>query len=191
MKQIIENYSVRLTRFGRDGFLPRPLYAMQCHIVRIVFFVVLFASFAFAQDRTALTLNQISDLLKNRVSSARIAQLVEQRGVSFELNEAALRQLRAGGADELVLSTVTRMAARYTDEQQRRKRLEEASRPKSVAGDQKRQQAIGEKGAQEAARKVEESKLKAQEETRQRPQKGTGATLLPRKMSVESRACAT
>ena len=49
---------------------------------------------------------------------------------------------------------------------------------KSVAGDQKPQQPIGEKGTQEASRKVEESKLKAQEEARQRPQKGTGATLL-------------
>ena len=197
MKKIIENDSVSLRRLGQEGFRSRPIYSNQWHIVRTVLFVALFASFGFAQDRPALTLNQISDLLKNGVSSTRIAQLVEQRGVGFELNEAALRQLRAGGADELVLSTVKRIAARYTDEQQRRKRLEEVNRPKSGEEgkreeevtlrmeevrkrlqDQKPQQPMAEKGTQEASRKVEESKRRAQEEARQKPQKGTGATLL-------------
>ena len=197
MKKIIENDSVSLRRLGHDGFRSRPIYSNQWHIVRTVLFVTLFASFGFAQDRPALTLNQISDLLKNGVSSTRIAQLVEQRGVGFELNEAALRQLKAGGADELVLSTVKRIAARYTDEQQRRKRLEEVSRAKSGEEgkreeevtlrmeevrkrlqDQKPQQPMAEKGTQEASRKVEESKRRAQEEARQKPQKGTGATLL-------------
>ncbi len=131
MKQIIENDSVCLRRLGHDGFRSRPIYSNQWHIVRAILFVALFASFGFAQDRPALTLNQISDLLKNGISSTRIVQLVEQRGVGFELNEAALRQLKASGADEFVLSTVKRIAARYTDEQQRRKRLEEVSRPKS------------------------------------------------------------
>lgn len=157
MKQIIENDSVSLRRLGHDGFRSRPIYSNQLHIIKTILFVALFASFGFAQDRPALTLNQISDLLKNGISSTRIAQLLEQRGVGFELNEAALRQLKASGADEFVLSTVKRIAARYTDEQQRRKRLEEVSRPKS-----------GEEG----------SKRRAQEEARQKPQKGTGATLL-------------
>jgi len=197
VKKIIENDSVSLRRLGHDGFRSRPIYSNQWHIVRTVLFVTLFASFGFAQDRPALTLNQISDLLKNGVSSTRIAQLVEQRGVGFELNEAAVRQLKAGGADELVLSTVKRIAARYTDEQQRRKRLEEVNRPKSGEEgkreeevtlrmeevrkrlqDQKPQQPMAEKGTQEASRKVEESKGRAQEEARQKPQKGTGATLL-------------
>jgi hypothetical protein len=197
VKKIIENDSVSLRRLGHDGFRSRPIYSNQWDIVRTVLFVALFASFGFAQDRPALTLNQISDLLKNGVSSTRIAQLVEQRGVGFELNEAALRQLKAGGADEFVLSTVKRIAARYTDEQQRRKRLEEISRPKSGEEgkreeevtlrmeevrkrlqDQKPQQPMAEKGTQEASRKVEESKRRAQEEARQKPQKGTGATLL-------------
>lgn len=197
MKNIIENDSVSLRRLGQEAFRFRPIYSNQWHIVRTVLFVALFASFGFAQDRPALTLNQISYLLKNGVSSTRIAQLVEQRGVGFELNEAALRQLKADGADEFVLSTVKRIAARYTDEQQRRKRLEEVSRPKSVEEgkreeevtlrmeevrkrlqDQKPQQPMAEKGTQEASRKVEESKRRAQEEARQKPQKGTGATLL-------------
>jgi len=197
VKKIIENHSVSLRRLGHDGFRSRPIYSNQWHIVRTVLFVALFASFGFAQDRPALTLNQISDLLKNGLSSTRIAQLVEQRGIGFELNETALRQLKAGGADELVLSTVKKIAARYTDEQQRRKRLEEVSRPKSVEEgkreeevtlrmeevrkrlqDQKPQQPMAEKGTQEASRKVEESKRRAQEEARQKPQKGTGATLL-------------
>jgi hypothetical protein len=180
VKTIIENYSVSLTRLSSDGFLPRPIYLIQWTVVRTLFFVALFGSFAFAQDRTALTLNQISDLLKNGVSSTRVAQLVEQRGVNFELNEAALRQLRAGGADELILSTVKRMAARYTDEQQRRKRLEEVSRPKS-GEDGKREeettQRIEEvrKRLQEKTRRSEEEKKIAEDQKRQQAtaEKGT------------------
>jgi hypothetical protein len=166
VKKIIENYSVSLTRFGRNGFLFRSIYGMQWGFVRIVFVVALFTSFAFAQDRPALTLNQISELLKNGVSSTRIARLVEQYGVGFGLDETALRRLKADGADEVLLSTVKRMAARYTEEQQRRKRLD------------------AERKKQEEARQAVEVKKRAQEQTqpgevtKQRPQKGTAATLM-------------
>jgi hypothetical protein len=176
VKKIIENDSVSLRRLGHDGFRSRPIYSNQWDIVRTVLFVALFASFGFAQDRPALTLNQISDLLKNGVSSTRIAQLVEQRGVGFELNETALRQLRAGGADELILSTVKRMAARYTDEQQRRKRSEEVGRPKS-AEEGTREEEITSR-MEEVRKRLQEKARRSQEEATQKPQKGTGATLL-------------
>src|SRR5262245_15308133 len=194
----------KIASFGSDNFwskfrmtVRRPIYLIQSHFARTLVCAALFCSFAFAQGQTALTLNQINDLLKSGVSSTRVAQLIEQRGVSFELNDAALRQLRAGGADELILSTVKRMAARYADEQQRRKRLEEISRLKS-AEDSKREQETTQrleevrKRLQEKTRRSEEEKKiaedpkkavdsqqGAQEQARaQRPQKGTTATLL-------------
>ena len=195
---MLENYSVSLTRFGCNGFLSRSAHSIQWNMVKTVLFMALFGSFAFAQDRTALTLNQISDLLKNGVSSTRIAQLVEQHGVGFELSEAASKRLRADGADEVVLSTVKKMAGRYTEEQ-RKKRLEEASRQKPVEGKReeettqrgeevrrrlqeearkREEEKRAEKGTREAARKAEETKSIAQEEARQRPQKGSAATLM-------------
>ena len=95
----------------------------------IALFGTLFVSFVSAQDRTALTLNQIRDLVKSGISSSRIAQLVEQYGVNFELNDAASKRLREDGADEVVLSAVKKMAARYAEEQRRkRSETEEAKR---------------------------------------------------------------
>jgi hypothetical protein len=198
VKTIFENYSVSLTRFDRNGFLSRPIYAMQWDVVRTVFFVALFGSFAFAQDRTALTLNQISDLLKSGVSSTRIVQLLEQNGVGFELNEAALRRLRANGADARVLSTVKRMAARYTEEQRRNrvdaeeekrrradaetKKQEETSQTEKVkqkTQEQAKQGEVEKRMAEELSRqKSVQGKSRAQEEARQRPQKGSAATLI-------------
>jgi hypothetical protein len=192
VKKIIENDSVSLRRLGHDGFRSRPIYSNQWHIVRTVLFVALFASFGFAQDRPALTLNQISDLLKNGVSSTRIAQLVEQRGVGFELNEAALRQLKVGGADELVLSTVKRIAARYTDEQQRRKRLEELSRPKSVE-EGKREEEVTlrmeevRKRLQEKTRSSEEEKNIAKDQKPQQPMAEKGTQEASRKVEESKR----
>jgi hypothetical protein len=189
MKKSFERYSSSLTRFGRNGFLSRSIYAIQWDVVRTVLFVALFGSFAFAQDRTALTLNQISDLLKNGVSSTRIAKLVEQRGVSFELNETALRRLRADGADDVVLSTVKRMAARYTEEQQRkrldaeRKKQEETRQAEEVKRRAQEQAKLGEvdkRRAEKSSRQesVELGKRRPPEEARQRPQKDIGATLM-------------
>jgi hypothetical protein len=235
--KVIVNYSLGLRRFGGNGTFARLIYTMRRHVITIAFFVALSGSFAFAQDR-ALTLNQVSDLLKQGISSSRIAQLVEQYGVGFELNEAAARRLRQDGADEVVLSAVKRMAARYTEEQQRRKRseaddarrreLEEAQRraerkrqeearqeqakqkevekrgtkkPEETASsvedvrkrleearrreEQKRQTPAADKGAQEAPKKSEGAVVplpfdqppKAQEEARQRPQKGPSPAL--------------
>ena len=123
----------------------------------IALFGTLFVSFIFAQDRTALTLNQVSDLLKQGISSSRIAQLVEQYGVAFELNDAASKRLRQDGADEVVLSAVKRMAARYAEEQQRRKRSE------TEDAKRREQEEAQRRKRQEEIRQAEESKRKAQE----------------------------
>ena len=78
------------------------------------FSCVVYALPALAQPQKVFTLNDISDLIKNGVTPNRIAQLVEERGVGFELDDRALRRLKQDGANETVLSAVKKMSARYT-----------------------------------------------------------------------------
>jgi len=138
--------------------------------ILVIFFLLFYALPGFTQPRKVLTLNDISDLIKNGVRPSRIAQLVEEHGVGFELDDRALRQLNQDGANETVLAAIKKMSARYSEERQqalrqqdeeaRRKREEEAKR----RDEQKRQQAK----ITEAARRAEEAKK----------QKGTTTTLL-------------
>ena len=79
----------------------------------------------FTQSGKVLTLNEISDLIKNGVSPNRIAQLVEEHGVGFELDDRAMRRLKQDGANDTVLSAVKKMSARYAEERQQIKRQQE------------------------------------------------------------------
>jgi hypothetical protein len=146
----------------------------RCAILTI-FFMVVYALPGLAQAKKGLSLNEISDLIKNGVRPNRIAQLVEEHGVGFELDDRALRRLKQDGANDTVLAAVKKMSAAYVEGSQqirrqqedeaRRKREEEAKRR---AEEQKRQQA---KGTQEATRKVDETKRRAQEEAKQKSQR--------------------
>jgi hypothetical protein len=146
----------------------------RCAILAI-FFMVVYALPGLAQPKKGLTLDDISDLIRNGVRPNRIAQLVEERGVAFELDDRALRRLKQDGANDAVLAAVKKMSATYVEGSQqirrqqedeaRRKREEEAKRR---ADEQKRQQA---KGTQEAARKVDETRRRAQEEAKQKSQR--------------------
>jgi hypothetical protein len=173
--KVVVSYSLGLRRFGRNGIFVRSIYTMRPAVITIAFFVALFGSFAFAQDRPALTLNQVSDLVKQGISSNRIAQLVEQYGVGFELNEAAARRLRQDGADEVVLSAVKRMAARYTEEQQRKKRsdTEEAKRREQQEeaqrrAERKRLEEARQEQAKQRDRKKQEEAASSVEDIRKR-----------------------
>ena len=86
--------------------------------------IVLQASLAFAQVGKELSLNQLSDLIRNGVAPARVAQLVEEHGVAFELDERTLRRLRQDGASDDVLSAVKRKAAQYSETKAQRKPTE-------------------------------------------------------------------
>jgi hypothetical protein len=116
-------------------------------VILAIFFLVVYALPGLAQPRKALTLNDISDLIKNGVRPNRIAQLVEEHGVGFELDDRALRQLNQDGANETVLAAVKKMSVRYTEERQqaRRQQEEEARRKREKEAkrreDQKLQQA--------------------------------------------------
>ena len=131
-----------------------------------ILLVVLYALPGLAQTKKAFTLDDVSDLIKNGVRPNRIAQLVEEHGVGFELDDRALRRLKQDGANDTVLSAVRKMSARYAEERQRIRQQEEEA--KRRADEQKRQQA---KGAQEVAKKSEEAKRKAQEEARLKSQR--------------------
>jgi hypothetical protein len=123
--------------------------------------LIIFAacSFAFAQDRKPMTIDQIGELLKDGVRPGRIAQLVEQHGIDFEANESVIRRLRNQGADDVLLSSVKKMAARYTEDQQRRKRIE--------AEDEKRQRVDAERKRQEElAKQMEEIRRRLKLETK-------------------------
>jgi hypothetical protein len=84
-------------------------------VILAIFFMVVYALPGLAQPRNALTLNDISDLIKNGVRPNRIAQLVEEHGVGFELDDRAARRLKQDGANETVLSAVKKMSARYIE----------------------------------------------------------------------------
>ena len=151
-----------------DAFFCGAIQATRRRVILAIFLLVVFALPALAQPQKVFTLNDISDLIKNGVTPNRIAQLVEEHGVGFELDDRALRRLKQDGANDTVLSAVKKMSARYSEERQqagrqeeeaRRKREEEAKRRE----EQKRQQAK----IAEAARKVEEAKK----------QRGAGPTL--------------
>lgn len=116
-------------------------------VMMAIFFMVVCTLPGLAQPRNALTLNDISDLIKNGVRPNRIAQIVEERGVGFELDDRALRRLNQDGANDTVLAAVKKMSARYTEERQqaRRQQEEEARRKREKEAkrreDQKLQQA--------------------------------------------------
>src|SRR5262245_16298529 len=115
-------------------------------VILAIFFLLVYTLPGFAQPRNALTLNDISDLIKNGVRPNRIAQIVEERGVGFELDDRALRRLNQDGANDTVLAAVKKMSARYTEERQqaRRQQEEEARRKREKEAkrreDQKLQQ---------------------------------------------------
>jgi hypothetical protein len=181
--KVIVNYSLGLRRFGGNGTFARLIYTMRRHVITIAFFVALSGSFAFAQDR-ALTLNQVSDLLKQGISSSRIAQLVEQYGVGFELNEAAARRLRQDGADEVVLSAVKRMSARYAEEQRRkRSEAEDAKRREQQEEAQRR----AERKRQEEARQEQAKQKEVEKRGTKKPEETASSVEDVRKRLEEAR----
>ena len=90
-----------------------------------MFFIVVGALPGFTQSGKMLTLDEIIGLIRGGVSPNRIAQIVEERGVGFELDDQALRRLKQVKANETVLSAVKKMSARYAEERQQVKRQQE------------------------------------------------------------------
>ena len=107
----------------------RAICATSRNATLAIILLVVCALPVLAQARKVLTLDDISDLINNGVRPNRIAQIVEEHGVGFELDDRALRRLKQDGANETVLLAVKKMSARYTEERQpARRQQEEASR---------------------------------------------------------------
>lgn len=113
-----------------DAYFPRAVLAASRCAILAIFFLVAYALPTLAQSHKVFSLNDISDLIKNGVTPNRVAQLVEERGVGFELDDRALRRLKQDGANENVLSAVKKMSGRYTEEQQQIQRQSEQARRK-------------------------------------------------------------
>ena len=128
----------------------------RCAILAIL--LVAYALPGLAQK--LLTLNDISDLLKNGVRPDRIAQLVEEHGVGFELDDRALRRLKQDGANETLLAAVKKMSFRYTEERQqvRRQQEEETRRKREEEGKRREEQKRQQAKLTEPARKAEEAR---------------------------------
>lgn len=135
-----------------------------------------FSTFLDAAQEKPLSQATISDLIKNRVSPNRIAQLIQEHGIDFALDERILRRLKQDGADEAVLAALKRMSDRYGEEQQRKRRIaeEEARRRKEAERDRLQQEAAAkaerERQEREVAQRAEkdrqarEAKAKAERE---------------------------
>src|SRR5262245_28869040 len=78
-------------------FSPVIRVTCRCTILAI-FFMLLYA----LPGSLSLRKNDITDLIKGGVRPNRIAQIVEERGVGFELDDQALRRLKQGKANETV-----------------------------------------------------------------------------------------
>lgn len=142
--------------------------------VLLIFFLLLVApAFSFAQDRKALTLEEIILLIRDGVSAGRVAEVIEKHGIGFELDETVARRLRQAGANEAILSAIAKMAERYKAEEQRKKALEAA-----------RYEEIKKKEAEEARRREEEARQRAQAE-RKKQQEEARRKAEEEKRSVE------
>jgi hypothetical protein len=66
-----------------------------------------------AQQTKPLSVDDVTGLLRGKVSSTRVVRLVETNGVRFESTKEVLRRLEKEGASEAVISAVKTASARY------------------------------------------------------------------------------
>ena len=88
------------------AYFPQAILATSRCAILAIFFLLVYTLPTLAQPQKVFTLNDISDLIKNGVTPNRIAKLVEEHGVGFELDDRALRRLKQDGA-------LKKMSARY------------------------------------------------------------------------------
>jgi len=150
--------------------------------------LVVCASPGLAQPKKVFTLDDISDLIKNGVRPNRIAQLVEEYGVGFELDDRALQRLKQDGANETVLLAVKQMSARYIEEKQRtRRQQEEASRKREEEAKRSLEQKRRQAKVPEPARKTEDvTKPKGTTATLRSPEAAGRVVNLRNVMSTEA-----
>ena len=169
-----------MSAFIADASSSRRNHATLKVVIAAFFSLTLLALSGFAQERRALTLDGIILLIRAGTSSARVSQLIEKNGVVFELDEGALRKLREAEASEAVLSAVKKMAAQYTEEQQRQRREATAA----AKAEQERQEKEA-KARVERERREKETAAKAE---RERQQKEAAAKVEQERQEKEAKA---
>ena len=102
-----------------------------------------------AQQSKALSLSDVETLLQEGVSAERMAGLIGERGINFDVTEEIRRRLREAGADAAIMLAVERAGLEFT-----RKKFEEDVRK---AEEDRR-------GIEEERRKIEAAKRKLEEE---------------------------
>jgi len=103
-------------------------------------------SVALAQEgKKPLTVGEIEYLLQQGVTPRRVASLVEEQGVKFELTEAIKERLKRAGADESALAAVKQAGVQFKERiaEEQRKRLAEETKPQTE--DAKRQALLQER----------------------------------------------
>jgi hypothetical protein len=131
-----------------------------------------------AEELVPVSLQVLEELLEARVSSKRLAGLVEERGVDFVLTSAVRERLQKNGAEEDLLTALEKSSAQLAirrAEEERKKfekaRLEleeERRRFDEARRKEEQRQAEIEKRKQYEARLVEEAKRRAAEAKRVR-----------------------
>ena len=117
---------------------------------------------AWAQQGRPFSAVEIEDLIKNNVSSARVASLIEQRGVTFEITGSVRSRLQTAGASNNVIASVERASVRYINQRNETKRKEEEKR---IAEERRRKLEEEQKLAEEK-RRIEEVRRQHEEEAR-------------------------
>lgn len=111
-----------------------------------------------------LSVEDLEGLLRSGVSPGRVAEIVEEQGVKFEVTAAIRGRLRQAGANEQVMNAVDRASLEVT-----RRKLEDAQRKAEEATRkaEEQQQKLEEARKQEEARQKEAEKKAAAEAKRQ------------------------
>jgi formylglycine-generating enzyme required for sulfatase activity len=129
--------------------------------------------------RKPVAVEEIEYLLQRGVSARRVATIVGEQGVSFEVTESVKERLRKAGADEGVIIAVERAGletARQKLEEERRKAAEERRQleeeKREADAERKRQETEARRKAEEErkageAKRQEEAARRAEEERQQ------------------------
>ncbi|MBI4490421.1 MAG: hypothetical protein HY694_15165 [Deltaproteobacteria bacterium] len=100
-------------RPGEKGLAPLFLF----------FFVLFVVPFGFTQERRALSIADIEELLRAGVGHRRVAEVIGVHGVNFEVTAAVRERLERAGADAAVIQAVEKAGLEFA-----RKKLEEERR---------------------------------------------------------------
>src|SRR5262245_41783097 len=115
---------------------------------------------AWTQQGRPFSASEIEDLVKNGVSEMRVAKLIEERGVNFELTPQLRSKLQSAGAGTNIIMALEKATTKLAKLREATKRKEEEKRTAEA-----KRKAEEEKAAEEKKR-VDEVKQQQEEELR-------------------------